>query len=288
MFSPRTDLAAEARSRFSGRLEGASLEKSSLRGFPVTDVRVSTEKAAETLCKPIGEYISVDVGRLLRRESEAFQDGSLALADCIRRLMPLEPDRSVLVVGLGNPAITPDAVGHLALKSVLVTYHMKDDPAFAAFRPVAAFEPGVLGTSGVESARTVEALARELRPDALIAVDALAALSTDRLCSTVQLTDTGIVPGSGVGNARQELSSRTLGVPVLAVGVPTVVDAASLCADLLSAAGADLPDLGPAGIMMVTPRDIDAAVQDISKLVGYGIDLALHEGLTCGDLDMLL
>ena len=188
------------------------------------------------------------------------------------------PEASVLVVGLGNRAITPDAVGPDAMQSVLVTRHLcaQLPEQFGRFRSVAALTPGVLGTTGVESAELVRAMTDRLHPDAVIVVDALACAEFDRLGRTVQLTDTGITPGSGVGNDRAGLDRTTLGVPVAAIGLPTVIDAGSL---------ADDPR---AEQMFVTPRDIDAVVRDAAKLIGYGIDLALHDGLTVADLDLLL
>ena len=147
---------------------------------------------------------------------------------------------------------------------------------FGQFRSVAALAPGVLGTTGVESADMIRALADRLRPDAIIAVDALACAQLDRLGRTVQLTDTGITPGSGVGNDRTGLSRDTLGIPVAAIGLPTVIDAGGFSDDPRAAQ------------MFVTPRDIDAVVRDAAKLIGYSINLSLHDGLTIGDVDMFL
>ena len=171
-------------------------------------------------------------------------------------------------------------------KAVLVTRHLKTrlPEEFAAFRPVSVFRTGVLGTTGIESAALVRGVVSLVRPDRVIAVDALSAREAARLCRAVQVTDAGIVPGSGVGNARSALTEETLGVPVVAVGVPTVVDARTLCADL-SGAEIDLPEDTE---LFVTPRDIDTRVRDSARLVGYAIDLALHDALTIEDIDMFL
>ena len=200
------------------------------------------------------------------------------LAELLRGVLPLMPGASVLVVGLGNRAITPDAVGPDAVDSVMVTRHLREQlpEHFGQFRSVAALAPGVLGTTGVESADMIRALADRLRPDAIIAVDALACAQLDRLGRTVQLTDTGITPGSGVGNDRTGLSRDTLGIPVAAIGLPTVIDAGGFSDDPRAAQ------------MFVTPRDIDAVVRDAAKLIGYSINLSLHDGLTIGDVDMFL
>jgi spore protease len=163
---------------------------------------------------------------------------------------------------------------------------------FGAFRPVSALAAGVLGTTGVESGELVAALVKKIRPACVLAVDALVSRNLDRVCRTIQIADTGIVPGSGVGNAREALSQETLGVPVVAIGVPTVVDAATLCADVLSEAGKI--DLDPtalrgfSGGVIVTPKEIDSQVADLAKVIGYGINLALQTGLTIQDVEMFL
>ena len=186
------------------------------------------------------------------------------------------------MVGLGNPAMTADAVGPLALESVLITRHLISamPRQFAGFRPVAAFRTGVLGTTGVESAEAVRGLVEQVRPAVILAVDALASRRQGRVCTAVQLSDTGIVPGSGVGNHRCALNQETLGVPVFAIGVPTVVDAATLAADLLEESGAERVDedrLRDHGSYLVTTRDVDQQVRDLAKVIGYGINWALQD-----------
>ncbi len=296
MLSRRSDLAMEAKRIWSEEnpdaLPGVDEEEETRAGFPVVTVNVRTEEAARALSKPIGKYVTVELGRYLRRDDDSFRDGVGVVAGSLRELLG-DVTGTVLVAGLGNPAITPDAVGHLAVKNVLVTRHLREScpQQFEGFGSVAVVEPGVLGTTGVESVDTVGALVRQIRPAAVIAVDALASRSVERLCRTVQIADTGIVPGSGVGNARAALSRETLGVPVIALGVPTVVDAATLALDLAGAAGASLDADAlreSAGGMIVTPREIDSDAAAISRLVGYAIDLALHEGLTVEDVDMFL
>ena len=291
----RTDLALEAHqiwreSAAEGEApEGVEAGEERRGSFLVNRVKIVNERGEKALCKPIGNYITVTLDGLLRREENAFADAAGLLADELRKILALKEGDTVLVAGLGNRGITPDAIGPGAVEATLVTRHLKAHLPrdFAVFRSVAAVEPGVLGTTGVESADVVRSLAERIRPDCVIAVDALAARSMDRLCRTVQIADTGIVPGSGVDNSRAALSKDTLGVPVIAVGVPTVVDAATLARDLAGDCCADkLP--GDTARMMVTPRDIDSRVKDISRLVGYALNLALHEGLTVEDVDMLL
>jgi spore protease len=157
---------------------------------------------------------------------------------------------------------------------------------FGNLRPVASLAAEVMGTTGVESGELVRAVCEKIGPACVVAVDALASRSLKRLCKTVQLADTGITPGSGVGNHRLGLTRETLGVPVVAVGVPTVVDGATLAADLL---GADeLPDLGEGHDLLVTPKDIDSQVNDLAKVIGYGISMALQPGLSVEELELLL
>ena len=286
----RTDLALEESERRGGGIDGVSEQTSDEQGFHLTRVSVLDERGAESLCKPIGEYITLEFTPLLRREENSFEICAGILARELRSLLGELPEGAcVLAAGLGNEYITPDAIGPWAMDSVLVTRHLTSLPEFASFRPVAAVRSGVLGTTGVESAQLIAMLCRELSPAAVIAVDALASLSTERLCRTVQLSDAGIVPGSGVGNAREALSRETLGVPVIAVGVPTVVDATAIAAELASAAGVEVePKALPQTGLIVTPRDIDRLARDAAKLVGYSIDLALHPGLTAADIDMLI
>ena len=299
MYKRRTDLAMEAHELWkesageTTRLEGVEARDTTREGFQVTTVKVLSEAGAAALDKPVGTYVTLVLDGLLRREDDAFPRAARALAEELRALLPAAPGAEVLVVGLGNRAITPDAVGPLAADHTLVTRHLVDrvPEHFGAFRPVAALAAGVLGATGVESGRLARAVVREIRPARVVCVDALAARGVERVCRTVQLADTGIVPGSGVGNAREALNADTLGVPVVAVGVPTVVDAATLARDLLASsglAGAEEAELGEAERLFVTPRDIDTQVRDLARVVGYGINLALHPGLSLEDIQLLL
>jgi len=293
----RTDLALEAKELWNeahpGEPDGVVHSEKTDRGFTVSETRILDDRGSSALCKPIGRYITIELQRLLRREDGAFSDCAHVLAGSLTSLLNLEDGDTVLVVGLGNSSITPDAIGHLTLRSTLVTRHLTQSSPedFAAFRPVAALEPGVLGTTGMESAQIIRSVVGDIHPAAVLAIDALASRSMSRICRTLQLTDTGIIPGSGIGNGRQELSEKTLGVPVIAMGVPTVVDAATLAADLALNAGVELDEDAlrrDCGSMIVTPRDIDSAAAGISRLMGYGINLALHPALSVEDVDLFL
>lgn len=279
MLTRRTDLAEEAHALcLSGKarsLPGVRRRRRLRAGVPVTEVTVCDERAAQALEKPVGRYVTLDLACRTGGEEAAAR----AVGAELRRLMG-DDVRSALVVGLGNAAMTPDAVGSATAGHILVTRHLHPSPLFAALAAVSVIVPGVLGKTGFEAAELVRGAVRQARPDAVIAVDALSARSLSRLCTSVQLSDTGIVPGSGVGNHRAALTRESLGVPVYAVGVPTVVDAATLTLDVLEeAGGASLPD--PAALrghtgVFVTTRDIDAEIALLARVMGYGINLALQ------------
>ena len=299
MGTRRTDLALEAAQLWregagaAAEPRGVECRQARREGWPVTTVRITDGEGARALGKPEGTYVTLELDGLARREEDAFGRAARAVAAELSALLDLGPGEPVLVVGLGNRGVTPDSIGPLAAGHTLVTRHLVDrvPEHFGAFRPVAALAAGVLGATGVESGRLARAVVREIRPARVVCVDALAARGVERVCRTVQLADTGIVPGSGVGNAREALNADTLGVPVVAVGVPTVVDAATLARDLLAAsglAGAEAAELGEAERLFVTPRDIDTQVRDLARVVGYGINLALHPGLSLEDIQLLL
>ena len=293
----RTDLAMEAREIWresagkTTKIDGVEATETEVNGFSVTTVRVLNENGAEALSKPIGTYVTMELGGLLRREEEAFSRAVETAAQILCKLTGLKQGDKVLVAGLGNAAITADAIGPKVARGTLVTWHLTDamPETFGAFRKVSAIEAGVLGTTGIDSGDMIGAIVEKLCPDCVIAVDALASRSLKRLCSTIQITDTGIVPGSGVGNARHALDRSTLGVKVIAVGVPTVVDAATLAADLMEQAGVE-PDeermSSLSGGVIVTPKEIDARVDEISRMVAYAINMALQQ-IGIDDIAML-
>lgn len=297
MFAKRTDLALEARELWqesagkTTRLAGVKATKRKQEGYPVTRVDILDQRGEEALGKPRGTYLTVDLTTFWQRREDFFQRAVRAVGAPLKELVPTEGP--VLVVGLGNRAMTPDAVGPLAADHVLVTRHLISamPRQFSGFRPVSVLRTGVLGTTGVESAESVRGLAAEVKPACVIAVDALASRRTSRVCAAVQLSDTGIIPGSGVGNHRSPLNAGTLGVPVIAIGVPTVVDSATLAADLLEESG--VTDYDAEALqksrqnLMVTPRDIDQQVRDLGKVIGYGINWALQD-LEIDEMNALL
>ena len=297
LFAKRTDLALEARELWqesagkTTRVTGVKAVKRKQEGYPVTRVDILDSRGEEALGKPRGSYLTVDLTTFWQRKSDFFQRAVRAVGTPLKELLPTEGP--VLVVGLGNRAMTPDAVGPLAADHVLVTRHLISamPRQFSGFRPVSVLRSGVLGTTGVESAEAVRGLASEVKPACVIAVDALASRRVGRVCAAVQLSDTGIIPGSGVGNHRHPLNAETLGVPVIAIGVPTVVDSATLAADLLEETGVTDYDEEKLRTsrqnLMVTPRDIDQQVRDLGKVIGYGINWALQD-LDIDEMNALL
>lgn len=280
----RTDLACEERDLLRAsagettELKGVKATDEMRNGFRVTTVDILDKDGEEALCKPVGRYVTVELDALLRRAENSFEQAAQLIAEILRGIMRPDMGGSTLVAGLGNIAITPDAVGPLTVDNVMATRHLKTHMPedFAAFRNVCAVRTGVLGTTGIESAEMLKSICSAINPNRVIAVDALASAELGKLCRTVQISDAGIVPGSGVGNDREALCEQTLGAPVVAIGVPTVVDAANF-SDAEDAKG-----------MFVSPRDIDTSVRDVAKLIGYGINLAMHDGLTTADIDMFL
>lgn len=293
MLTIRTDLAIEAHALWrentkeTTELPGVRAREETLHGYGVHRVEILDREGERALGKPIGTYLTLDTAPLRRGDSDGFAGAVSAVAALLRPLLP--PEGTVLVCGIGNRAMTPDALGPLVLEHLLVTRHLGE--ILPDFRPVAAIGAGVLGTTGIEVAEWVRGAAQRVKPSAVVLVDALAARSPDRLCATVQIADSGLVPGSGVGNHRMALSRETLGVPVISVGIPTVVDAATLAADLVAACGGSVDRAklrGNGKNLFVTPDSIDAKVRDGAKLIGYGIDLALQPDLALEDLAALL
>ena len=281
----RTDLALEGVEQLRqggdiSRLDGVCAAEYTRQGYGVTDVRVATKQAAEAVGKPEGRYVTIDLRPYFRREEGFFARAVGCLASELRTLLPgVGEDWPVLVAGLGNRGMTADAVGPLALESLLVTRHMvRSLPRqFRGFTPVSALAPGVLAATGMEALELLRGAVQATGCAAVIAVDALAARSRERLCATVQLGDTGLIPGSGVGNHRKAIDKTTLGVPVVAVGVPTVIAAHLL--------GDGQPEDDP---LFLTPRDIDGKVRELGRVIGYGVTLALQEGLSVEDVTGLL
>lgn len=290
----RTDLAMECIDEGGGRVEGVRVSTHHLGGITHTRIRIEKERAAELLGRHTGEYITLEYRDLPRCDAHTQKLLAALVAQGVRSLLPREGE--VLVVGLGNRNVTADALGTRVVERMLVTRHLRQAMARelrGRLRGVSAIAPGVLGLTGIETAELCRGLVRHVRPSAVIAIDALAAFESERICTTVQITDTGIEPGSGVGNHRLGLTEETLGVKVIAVGVPMVVYASTIARDAMAhlideygllargheeAAEQLLRQVseGFLGDMVVTPREIDELVLHVAALLSDGINQALQ------------
>lgn len=307
--SIRTDLALEAKEMYSenarnkDEINGVDVKITKNEGITTTKIKITNENGTRALGKPIGTYVTIEAPDI-KYSVEVYEKACQLLSEEIRNLAKIESKTKTLVVGLGNKKITPDALGPDVISKLMVTNHMKEhlkDFFDDDITSVCAIAPGVLGTTGMETAQIIKGVIEQVKPDLVIAVDALASRSLDRISNTIQLSDTGINPGAGVENSRAKLDEETLGVKVLAIGVPTVVDAVTIASDSIDMVMADLKEdvLGDEkknkmikdalskniGTLMVTPKDIDSVIEKTSKTVANGINLALHRNLTFEDIE---
>ncbi len=285
----RTDLALERREMIKEDIEGVEVSKSENEECKTTVIEIKTESAAKRLGKGVGKYITLEMNAF--SNEAAVSDGRLnALIDSIKELLP-KGDGTVLVAGVGNGDITSDALGPMTASNVFATRHLNDELQRAAgfsqkLRPVAAVSAGVLGKTGIESSEYIKCICEAVKPQCVLTIDALAAGSVERLGTTVQMSDTGIAPGSGIGNTRKRIDESYIGVPVIAIGVPTVVDAVSLSSELsgVSPEKLDKTKLGYNAGMIVAPKDIDLLVKNASYLLALSINCALQPTLTPKEL----
>ncbi|MBP3283985.1 MAG: GPR endopeptidase [Clostridia bacterium] len=310
-FSFRTDLAIETKEAYKKALSvdmpGVTAEDETIDNVKITRVKVETPEGAENIGKPIGNYITLDVPQIKEDEPEINEKIYMVLARELRKLIGENKDKSVLVVGLGNWNVTPDALGPKVISYVEVTRHILEYAPEYVNRPlrsVSAISPGVLGTTGMETGEVIKGVVDKIKPDLVIAIDALASRRLERISTTIQIADTGINPGSGIGNKRMAISQETLGVPVIAIGVPTVVDAATMANDTIELMLENIDKIGSqngtdydrikqmsqedkyalikevlnpyVGDLVVTPKEIDAIITSVSDVVSQGINHALH------------
>ncbi len=300
----RTDLAMESR-ELAGGLSGISTYTLQHGAIEETRVCIETEEAARALDKARGTYITLARPGLAQCLAGERLEMSRAIAEALRGLLP--PNGDLLAVGLGNRHMTADALGSRVLEDLLVTRHLKDLPdesLHGRLRGVCAVAPGVLGVTGLETAEAVKGIVEHVHPAAVIAIDALAARESSRICTAIQITDTGIRPGSGVGNHRAGLTKETLGVPVIAIGVPMVVYASVIARDAL---GMLLQDIGMdeaahaqavdtligklarqgMGELVVTPREVDELVGRVGRIIADGLNLAFQPHLSEEEIQLL-
>ena len=280
----RTDLALEQRET-AGDCPGIESDEEQRDGIKITRIRIVDEQGERAVGKPMGNYITVEADSL-----EGETDGTCrkVISDELAQLLPGEG--TVLVAGLGNFDITPDALGPKTASQIFATRHIDGNTVeklgISSLRPVCVLSPGVLGKTGIETAEIIRAVADKIKPSAVVAVDALAARELSRLGRTVQISDTGICPGSGVGNSRKEISQKRLGVPVIAVGVPTVVDAETLAEELTGKPSETKSQKEYK--MMVTPREIDSVIDHAADLVALSINCALQKELSAEEICLLI
>ncbi len=282
----RTDLALERCENLDRKsLEGIKTEILEENGAKITRIEVLSENGEKTVGKPVGRYVTVEVAPFARHAR--FIDDSLdALAHEIKRMIP--ENGSVLVAGLGNMSITPDALGPKCAAMIFATRHITGEllrsTGLTGLRCVSAVATGVTGETGAEALEIIKGVVQTVKPDVVITVDALAARNVERLGTTIQMCDTGIVPGSGVGNSRKEISKKTVGVPVISIGVPTVVDAATL---IMDCTGDKNSVTHTAECMMVTPREVDLMIERAAKLTSLAINCALQPDISPEDMLIL-
>lgn len=316
----RTDLAIEAKEIYqkenNGSYPGVEVDEYTEEDIKITNVRIIDQVGEKAMGKPKGSYITVEMPEFAHYDSDAMDDVSEVLAKVLTPLIKLEDNMTALVVGLGNSSVTPDALGPEVISRLMVTRHLKElvpDSIDEGIRPVCAISPGVLGTTGIETGEIIRGVVEKIKPNLVICIDALASRKMERVNRTIQIGDTGISPGSGVGNKRMELSERTLGIPVIAIGVPTVVDAATLANDTIDLVldemiqqaknGGEFYNmlksidknekqkmihevLNPyIGNLMVTPKEVDAVIESLSKIIANGINIALQPALGLEDIN---
>lgn len=286
----RTDLAVEARELAGGKVSGVDYKTYRESGLEISRLTVKTDRAKQILGKDMGTYITIALPSLTDNFSST--DKRLAaIGGEIRRLLPV--NGLILVAGLGNEEITPDSLGPKTALKVLATRHIQGELARASgldrLRPVAVMNTGVTGQTGIETGEYILSVVKRIRPNAVVAIDALASRRLERLGTTLQISDAGISPGAGVGNHRTKINSETIGVPVISIGVPTVVDVRTLAGDLLAETGEsadDLPTLTKE--MVVIPREIDLLTERASRLLGFALNAALQDRFELSELVELM
>lgn len=281
-FPVRTDLALESRERIEsdqGTLRGVTFEEihDEKRNVKITKVKIETENGAKAIGKPVGNYVTIEAPDMLLPDEGIHRELSQVLAEWLKELLG-EDAESVLVVGLGNREVTPDALGPEVIGNLYITRHILKEYGQYAFpekkvASISGIVPGVMAQTGMETLEIIKGIIRETKPQKVIAIDALAARSVKRLGRTIQLADTGINPGSGVGNHRKGLNEESLGVPVIAIGVPTVVDAATIVYDVCQ----DVEKI-PGGIagMFVTPKNIDETIRSLSFTISEALNMTFE------------
>lgn len=323
MINVRTDLAVEAREIYKNihkrEADGVIFKEDEKDDIKITTVEVTTPEGAEKIGKSIGKYITVDIPEYTHYDGELMDDVSKVVADYLADLIEVKEDKTALVIGLGNRNITPDALGPKVVEQMMITRHLKKvmpDTIDDSVRSVCALSPGVLGITGIETVEIVKAVVDKIKPSLVICIDALAARNLERINKTIQIGSTGISPGAGVGNNREGINEQSLGVPVIAIGVPTVVYASTIVNDSIDniidglmeqtknnkAFFSMLKDIDKnekseliksmisekGKDMIVTPKEIDVIIESVSKIISMSINKALQPNLEMEDINKFM
>lgn len=291
----RTDLAIENKEMYDSENKGKNIEISGVEvetenyeeTVGITRIKITDEHGSKALSKPLGNYITLEVDGIVDGPEETKEKAAIALSKELKRLIPFHNKLKVLIIGLGNDKVTPDSLGPYTVSKVKVTRHyflMYDSNSDDEMSCVSGFIPGVMGSTGMETADLIMSAAKIAKPEVIIAVDSLAARNVNRISTTIQITDTGISPGAGTGNMRKQLNEKTLGTKVIAIGVPTVIDSKTLILDSLfefleDPSGAEQYMDENGMLMIVTSTDIDQVIKDFSDIIANGINITLHPGI---------
>lgn len=319
----RTDLALENQEMYKDEkhnyIPGTEVKEYKERNVKITHVEVISEEGEKIIGKPIGKYITLEIPDFVYYDAETKDDVSAVLAKVLTPIINLEDNMTALVVGLGNWNVTPDAVGPKVLSHIMITRHLKQLVPHSmdeGIRAVCGISPGVLGITGIETSEVIQSIVKKISPDIVICIDALASRKMERVNRTIQISTTGISPGGGIGNNRNEISEKTVGVPVIAIGIPTVVDAATLVNDsidlvidemisqadsgskffeMLKEINKDDKErmiknlLDPyVGDLVVTPKEVDMVIDAMAKILANGINIALQPELTISDINKFI
>lgn len=312
MYNFRTDLALERRDLYNKAhniekdIDGIETEEERINdNIIVSRVKVTNESGEQAIGKPQGNYITIDIKKLKIANEQEIQEASEAVTKELKALLDahINPQEPILVVGLGNIYVTPDALGPKVINEIDITRHLLEympEVLDENTREVSAMSPGVLGTTGIETLEILKGIVDNVKPKLVIVIDALASRSIERISSSIQLADTGIVPGAGVGNARKELTEKTLGIPVIAMGIPTVVEAATIAADSLTLLIQKVQEQAQSNEFLnklqeedkyelikevltpedynfiVTPKEIDGLIEKMKDVVARGINFAIN------------
>ena len=326
MINVRTDLVLEAREIYKenhkdeGDIDGIEVIEESEKDIKVTTVKVKNEDGAKKIGKPKGNYITIDIPEFTAYDGETMDRVSEVVSEVLGRLIKIDAEKTALIVGLGNWQVTPDALGPKVTEKIMVTRHLRTVMPEAiddSVRPVCSIAPGVLGVTGIETVEIIKGVVEKIKPDLVICIDALAARRVERVNTTIQIGDTGISPGAGVGNNRKQINEENLGVKVIAIGVPTVVDGITITNDTIdlvidslisnSESGTDFYKMlksldknekenlikevisSKANIdMMVTPKDIDLVINSLSKIIANGINMAVQPNMDVEDINKFM